>query len=134
MEVDLRLVYKDRVTKYALARLVVTQMTPTDRCVICLKAQWALALSHLTFAEIPLNPHMTEWDPKECHKAQEGVVTLLLAEAGGIQGSIILRWLTPNHRTSADPRTVEAYRICNIKEDHKVLIQVPQILQPAVLQ
>lgn len=106
----------------------------SDRSVLCLKARWVLVLSLLTFAEIRLSRHMKGWHLKECHQGQEEVVIRWLAEEEGIQGSLILRWLTRNNRTSADPKTDEACRTCNIREDPKVPIQVPQILQLAALQ
>ena len=102
--------------------------------VLCLKARWVPALSHLTFAEIPPNRHMKGWDLKECHQGREEVVMRWQAEGERTQGSLILRWLTRNHRTTADPKTDEACRTCNTREDRKVPIQAPQILQLAVLE
>ncbi len=106
----------------------------SDRTVRCLKALWVLHLSNLTFAEIHLSRHMKGWDPKECQQGQEEGPIRWLAEGEGIQASLILRWLTRSHRTSADPKTDEPCRTCNTKGDPKVPIQVPQVLQLAALQ
>jgi hypothetical protein len=106
----------------------------SDLSALCLKARWDRALSPLTFVEIPLNLHMMEWDRKECPQVQEEVATQWPAEAEGIQGSTILRWLILKRRTIArTPRTDEACRTCHIKGGNKALIQGLPTLQPAVL-